>query len=453
MGREAMENRMEHTPIPQLVVKSSVPLMVSTLVSSMYGMVDSMFVARISEKALTATTIAFPLTLFLFAIAIGTAMGVNSRLSRFLGEGEINDAKETAWTGIVLAVISAIPFMLIGMFALPAIYPLLTADAEVSLMGQAYTQITLVFCVGQFFASMGARLLQATGYASLSMAAQLTGSILNCILDPIMIFGYFGCPAMGIKGAAIATVLSQCVSGTMSTVLYFVKNPNLRLKRENLHMRVDLVGEIYRVGIPMMIVTSLNSVMMVATNRILEGVSGTAIAFYGVFGKLQNFMFMPVNGLSQGIVPIVGYFYGAKNADKIREVVKFSLKIATGVMAVGMVVFFLFPNFLMSIYDASEAMVEIGQVGLRALAVAFIPLGFVLVLGNVFNALGNGILNMKCSMIRGGLPILLLVALIKIVGTTWCWFAFVIADVAAAVLAIYSYRKLDRTKLQNLGEE
>ena len=167
--------------------------------------------------------------------------------------------------------------------------------------GQAYTQITLVFCIGQFFASMGARLLQATGYASLSMTAQLTGSILNCILDPIMIFGYFGFPALGIKGAAIATVLSQCVSGTMSTVLYFVKNPNLRLKRANLHMRVDLVGEIYRVGVPMMIVTSLNSVMMVATNRILEGVSGTAIAFYG-----------------------------AKNADKIREVVKFSLKIATG---------------------------------------------------------------------------------------------------------------------------
>ena len=453
MGREAMENRMENTPIPQLVVKSSVPLMVSTLVSSMYGMVDSMFVARISEKALTATTIAFPITLFLFAIAIGTAMGVNSRLSRFLGEGEIKDAKETAWTGIMLAIISAVPFMLIGMFGLPAIYPLLTADAEVSQMGQAYTQITLVFCIGQFFASMGARLLQATGYASLSMTAQLTGSILNCILDPIMIFGYFGFPALGIKGAAIATVLSQCVSGTMSTVLYFVKNPNLRLKRENLHMRVDLVGEIYRVGVPMMIVTSLNSVMMVATNRILEGVSGTAIAFYGVFGKLQNFMFMPVNGLSQGIVPIVGYFYGAKNADKIREVVKFSLKIATGVMSVGTIVFFLFPNFLMSIYDASEAMTAIGQVGLRALAVAFIPLGFVLVLGNVFNALGNGILNMKCSMIRGGLPILLLVALIKIVGTTWCWFAFVIADVAAAILAIYSYRKLDRTKLQNLGEQ
>ena len=451
MKKGFAENKMENTPIPQLVVKSSVPLMVSTLVSSMYGMVDSMFVARISEKALTATTIAFPLTLFLFAIAIGTAMGVNSRLSRFLGEGEMNDAKETAWTGIVLAIVSAVPFMLIGMFALPAIYPLLTADAEISLMGQAYTKITLVFCLGQFFASMGARLLQATGYASLSMAAQLTGSILNCILDPIMIFGYFGFPAMGIRGAAIATVLSQCVSGTMSTALYFVKNPKLRLKRENLHMRVDLIGEIYRVGVPMMIVTSLNSVMMVATNRILEGVSGTAIAFYGVFGKLQNFMFMPVNGLSQGIVPIVGYFYGAKNADKIRETVKFALKIATGVMAVGMVVFFLFPNFLMSIYDASEAMLEIGQVGLRALAVAFIPLGFVLVLGNVFTALGNGMLNMKCSMIRGGLPILLLVVLIKIVGTTWCWFAFVIADVIAAALAIYSYRKLDKTKLENLG--
>ncbi len=444
------ENRMEHTPIPELVVKSSVPLMVSTLVSSMYGLVDSMFVARISEKALTATTVAFPITLFLFAIAIGTAMGVNSRLARFLGEGELEDAKETAWTGMILAVLSSIPFVLIGLFGLPFIYKVITSDVEIAQMGQTYTEIILIFCIGQFFASLGARLLQATGYASLSMAAQLTGSILNCILDPIMIFGYFGCPAMGIRGAAIATVFSQCVSGTISMLLYFVKNPKLWLKKKNMRMRMDLVGEIYRVGVPMMIVTALNSVMMVATNRILESISSTAIAFYGVFSKLQNFMFMPVNGLSQGIVPIVGYFYGAKNAEKIRETVKFSLKIAIGVMSVGMVIFFVFPNLLMSIYDASKAMLEIGQVGLRALALAFIPLGFVLVLGNVFTALGNGMLNMKCSMIRGGLPVVLLLILVKVVGTTWCWFAFVIADYIAAVLAIYSYRKLDKTKLEEL---
>lgn len=450
MEKGFTKNRMEYTPIPQLVIKGSVPLMVSTLVSSMYGLVDSMFVARISEKALTATTVAFPITLFLFAIAIGTAMGVNSRLARFLGEEELEDAKETAWTGIVLAVLSSIPFVLIGLFGLPFIYKVITSDVEIAQMGQTYTEIILIFCLGQFFASLGARLLQATGYASLSMAAQLTGSILNCILDPIMIFGYFGCPAMGIRGAAIATVLSQCVSGTMSTTLYFIKNPRLRLTQKNMRMRIDLVGEIYRVGIPMMIVTALNSVMMVATNRILESISGTAIAFYGVFSKLQNFMFMPVNGLSQGIVPIVGYFYGAKNAEKIRETVKFSLKIAIGVMSVGMVIFIVFPNLLMSIYDASEAMLEIGQVGLRALAISFIPLGFVLVLGNVFTAVGNGMLNMKCSMIRGGLPIVLLLILVKTVGTTWCWFAFVIADYIAAALAIYSYRKLNRTKLEEL---
>ena len=450
MEKGFTQDRMEYTPIPQLVVKGSVPLMISTLVSSMYGIVDSMFVARISEKALTATTIAFPITLFLFAIAIGTAMGVNSRLARFLGEGEFKDAKETAWTGILLAIISSIPFVLIGMFGLPTIYRLITADAEISQMGQAYTKIILLFSIGQFFASMGARLLQATGYASFSMAAQLTGSILNCILDPIMIFGMFGFPALGIEGAAIATVLSQCVSGAMSTTLYFVKNPHLRLKKENLPIRVDLVGEIYKVGIPMMIVTALNSVMMVLTNRILEGVSSTAIAFYGVFGKLQNFMFMPVNGLSQGIVPIVGYFYGAKNGNKIRETTKFALKIGTSVMLVGTIVFFICPVLLMTIFSAGEAMLEIGRVGLRVLAISFIPHGFILVLGNVFTALGNGMLNMKCSMIRGALPIILLLPLIKIVGTTWCWFAFVIADFIAAALAIYSYVRMDRERLKEL---
>ena len=451
MTKEMNTNPMETTPIPELVIKRSVPLMVSTLASSLYGMVDSMFVARISENALTATTVAFPITLFLFAIAIGTAMGVNSRLSRFLGSDDIKDASETGWTGILLGILSAIPFMLIGMFGLPVIYQLITTDPEIAQMGQSYTRIILIFCIGQFFASMGARLLQATGYASLSMASQLTGSILNCILDPIMIFGLFGFPAMGIEGAAIATVISQCVSGTMSTSLYFIKNPQLRLKRKNLRLRLDLISEIYKVGIPMMVVTALNSIMMILTNRILEGVSGTAIAFYGVFGKLQNFMFMPVNGLSQGIVPIIGYFYGAKNAEKIREVTKFSLKIATGVMTVGMIVFFLFPNLLMAIYDASDAMIKIGQIGLRALATAFIPLGFVLVLGNVFTAVGNGMLNMKCSIIRGVLPVILLLPFIKMIGTTWCWLAFVLADMIAAALAIYSYKKLDRTKLQQLS--
>jgi len=450
MNSQKTNNRMENTPIPQLVIKSSVPLMVSTLVSSLYGLVDSMFVARLSEKALTATTIAFPITLILFAIAIGTAMGVNSRLSRFLGEKEIQNAKETGWTGAVLAIFSTIPFMLIGLFGLPYIFPLLTSDTEISQMGQTYSNIILIFCLGQFFASMGARLLQATGYASLSMTAQLTGSILNCILDPIMIFGYVGFPALGIQGAAIATVISQCVSGGMSTTLYFVKNPHLRLKTGDLRIRFDLVGEIYKVGIPMMIVTAMNSIMMILTNRILESISTTAIAFYGIFSKLQSFMFMPVNGLSQGIVPIIGYFFGAKNPGKIRETTKFTLKIGVGVMLTGNIIFFLFPKLLMTIYDASEALLAIGQIGLRALAISFVPLAFVLVLGNVFTAMGNGMLNMKCSFIRGGLPIPLLLLLVKLVGTTWCWFAFVIADCIAAILAYFSYQKLNRTILHNL---
>jgi len=280
--------RMENTPIPKLVIKSSVPLMVSTLVSSLYGIVDSMFVAHLSENALTATTIAFPITLILFAIAIGSAMGVNSRLSRFLGENDIESARETGWTGILLAIFSTIPFMLIGMYGLPFVFRFLTTDTKIAQMGQLYSNIILTFCIGQFFASLGARLLQATGYASLSMVAQLTGSILNCILDPIMIFGYFGCPALGIRGAAIATVISQCVSGGMSTTLYFIKNPELRLNLKKLRIRFDLIGEIYKVGVPMMIVTAMNSIMMIATNRILESISTTAIAFYGIFSKLQK---------------------------------------------------------------------------------------------------------------------------------------------------------------------
>ncbi len=450
MSNTSINNRMEQTPIPNLIIKSSVPLMISTLVSSLYGLVDSMYVSRLSENALTATTIAFPITLFLFAIAIGTGMGVNSRLSRYLGEGEIENAKETGFTAIILCFISAIPFMLIGFFGLPFIFKLLTADSQISAMGQTYSRIILIFCLGQFFASVGGRLLQATGYANLSMVTQLTGSILNCILDPIMIFGMFGFPALGIKGAAIATVISQTVSGGLSTILYFIKNPTLRLQKENIRIRTDLIKEIYRVGIPVMIMTSLNSLIMMITNRLLESISGTAIAFYGIFGKLQNFMFMPINGLSQGIVPVIGYFYGAKNKEKIRGSIQFALKLGVTVMAIGSIIFFLFPTLLMSIFEPSKALLDMGQIGLRMLAFAFIPLAFVQIYGNVFTALGNGMLNMKCSLIRGVLPIPLLLIFIRLIGTNWCWFAFVLADWCSAILAIHEFRKLNHRLLEKL---
>ena len=445
-----INNRMEQTPIPQLIVKSSVPLMISTLVSSLYGLVDSMFVARISEKALTATTIAFPITLFLFAIAIGTGMGVNSRLSRYLGEGDIENAKETGFTAIILCCISTLPFMLISMAGLPFVFRLLTSDAEISAMGQSYSHIVLLFCLGQFFASVGGRLLQATGYATLSMVTQLTGSILNCILDPIMIFGLLGFPAMGIEGAALATVIAQTVSGGLSVLLYFIKNPALRLKKHNLRIRIDLIKEVYRVGVPVMIMTSLNSLLMMVTNRLLESVSVTAIAFYGIFGKLQNFMFMPINGLSQGIVPIIGYFYGAKNKEKIRSSINFALKLGTTVMAIGSVVFVLFPNALMSIFDPSPAMIEMGQIGLRMLAISFIPLAFLQIYGNTFTALGNGMLNMKCSLIKGILPIPLLMIFIHLIGTNWCWLAFVLAELIASAVSINAFRKLDKSLIENL---
>ena len=432
--------RMENTPIPRLVISSSVPLMVSTLVSSLYNMVDSIYVSRISEKALSATTIAFPLTMLLFAASIGTAMGVNSRLSRFLGEGRLQDARETGWTGILLALLSCLPFMAVGAFGLPYLFPLLTTDAEILQMGLQYSGVVLLFCIGQMYASMGARLLQSTGFASLSMAAQVTGSVINCVLDPIMIYGWFGCPAMGIRGAAAATVLAQCVSGGMSTALYFVKNPSLRLGRKDLRFRTDLVRQIYQVALPMMLTMSLNSLLMMITNRILQDFSTTAIAFYGAYSKLQNFMFMPANGLSQGIVPLIGYFYGAKRVPKIRETTSFTVKLGSGVMVVGMAVFFAMPELLMSLFAPSAAMLEMSRVGLRILPVSFIPQLLILVYSNTFVGMGNGRVNMRCSLLRGILPIPLLLFLIRVAGTTWCWFAFVLADCTAALYAVYRYR-------------
>lgn len=431
---------MDTTPIPALVRKSSIPLMISTLVSSLYNLVDSMYVARISEKALTATTVAFPLSMLLFSLSIGTATGVSSRLSRFLGEGDIKNARETGWTGIVLAVLSSIPFLLLGLFGMPALFRLFTTDAEISRLGQAYSRIILLLCLGQLLASLGSRLLQSTGHASLSMTTQILGAVMNCVLDPILIFGWLGCPALGIRGAALATVLSQSASGALSLALYFIKNPALRIGRGQIRIRFDLVGEIYRVGIPVTLTMALSSLMMIAVNRILEGISTTAIAFYGIFSKLQTFLLMPTNGLSQGIIPVTGYFFGGKQWEKVRAVTAYTLKLGLAFSCAGTLVFLLFPGALMSVYNAGQSLRETGETGLRVLALTFVPQAVVMIISNVFSAMGNGMLNVQCSLLKGILPIPLLLVLAHLVGEHWCWFAFVIADFLAAALALYNYR-------------
>jgi len=450
MSEARPANWMDTVPIPKLVLKNSVPLMVSTLVSSLYNLVDSMYVSRISEKALTATTIAFPLTLLLFSMSIGLGVGVSSRLSRFLGEGDVKSARETGITGIFLSLIAMIPFVLIGAFGMPLLFRLLTADPEISQMGQAYSRIILLLCVGQFFASMGSRLLQSTGFAPLSMATQIVGSVTNCILDPIMIFGWLSCPAMGIQGAALATVISQCIAGGSATVLYFIKNPALRPEKKGLRLRFDLVGEIFQVGVPVMITMAMNSLLMMVMNRILESISTTAIAFYGIYSKLHNFLFMPTNGLSQGIIPVTGYFFGAKNGTKVRQATAYAMKIGLLFSLAGTAVFMLFPDALMSVYNAGETLREIGRVGLPVMALTFLPHAVFLILGNVFNSMGNGMVNMKCSLINGILPIPLLLILTHLVGSRWCWFAFVISHLIAAILAVVSYRRQIRDVLSRL---
>lgn len=437
---DSLSQKMENVPIPRLVIKSSVPLMLSTLVSSLYNMVDSIFVSRLSEKALTAATIAFPLSLLLFAVSIGIGVGVNSRLSRFLGGGNVQDARETGWTGLVLAGLACIPFML-GTALLPELFGVLTDDPEVARMGYQYSFVILMFSLGQNYASLGGRLLQATGQANLSMATQLAGSVLNCVLDPIMIFGLLGCPAMGIRGAAIATVISQCVSGGTSVALYFIKNPELRLSRRNLRFRAGLAGEIGRVAVPTALTMAMSSVLMMVTNRVLQTVSGTAIAFYGIFSRLQSFLVMPVTGLSQGLIPVVGYFFGASHREDLRAAVRFAMHIALGTMAAGTALLVLAPGPLLGLFDPSPELLAIGRVGMRILSLTLAPQAVILIYSNAFIGMGNGAVNMCSSLLRGVLPVPLLLALLRTVGDAWYWFAFVLADAAAAVYAAASYRR------------
>ncbi len=452
MESELSQNKMGTMPIRKLLISMSLPMMASMLVQALYNIVDSIFVARVSEAALTAVSISFPIQNLMIAFGVGIGVGVNALLSKSLGEGDQPRAQRIALQGIFIEVICCVIFILVGIFAMDLFFRGQTADAEIIALGKDYLSICCIFSVGLFAQLIFERLLQATGRTVLSMISQCAGALINIIFDPILIFGvsWLGIPAMGVTGAAIATVFGQIVGGIVAIVLNVRRNRELDLRFRGFRPDGKLCGSILFIGIPSAIMGSIGSFMTYGVNKILfafEEVGKTAAAVFGVYFKLQSFVFMPVFGLNNGMVPIVSYNYGAKRPDRITQTIRLSAIYAVAIMAAGVAVVQLIPDKLLLLFDASEQMLTIGVPALRIISTCFVFAGFSIVCSSVFQALGNSIFSMIMSITRQ-LAVLLPAAYIlaHAFGLHAVWYAFPIAEFASLALSIimlsHTYKKV-----------
>ena len=436
-------------PEGRLLFSMSLPMMISMLVQAMYNVVDSIFVSRISENALTAVSLAFPLQTLLIAIGAGTGVGVNSLLSKSLGEKDYERANRAAMNGIFLFFISYIVSAFIGILAVRPFYASQIKDAPVEIMdmGIQYLTIVMVASFGLYAQFIFERLLQATGRTVFTMVSQMTGAIINIILDPILIFGYFGLPKMGVAGAAVATVAGQIVGGVIALIYNLKRNDDITLSLKGFRPDVHIIGTIYKVGFPSIIMQSIGSIMTYGMNLILVGLSSTAAAVFGVYFKLQSFFFMPVFGLNNGIIPIVAYNYGARKKHRMIRTIKWGWIIAFCFLFAGFLVFETVPDVLRLMFDASENMLGIGTKALRIIAVHFLIAWFCIVAGSVFQAVGNGMYSLYVSVARQ-LVVLLPAAYIlaKIGGLDLIWWSFPIAELMSCLISticmILTYKKV-----------
>jgi len=442
---QPVENKMGVMPENKLLLTMTLPMMASMLVQALYNIVDSIFVARISEDALTAVSLAFPLQTLMVALGAGMGVGVNALLSKSLGEKDYNLVNKAANNGVFLSVVSALVFVLIGIFAVKPFYLSQTNDVEIVAYGVEYLSIVCCCSIGIYTQFIFERLLQSTGNTFYTMITQATGAIVNLILDPILIFGLLGMPKFGVAGAAIATVTGQIVAGIMAIIINEKKNYEVNVSLKGFRPCGNTIKRIYVVGIPSIIMQSIGSVMVYGMNQILIAFSSTAAAVFGVYFKLQSFIFMPIFGLNNGMVPIIAYNYGARHRKRMIKTIKLSVTYAVAIMVIGTLIFQLIPDKLFMLFDASEHMLSMGVPALRIISLHFIIAGFCIVAGSVFQALGNAVYSMINSICRQ-LVVLLPAAYIlaKIGGVNAVWWAFPIAELMSLIMSVIFMIKIYR---------
>ena len=467
MQQSERSRMLGEMPMKRLVPKISVPIMISMIVQALYNVVDSIFVSRFNPHALTAVSLAFPIQMLMGSLAVGMGVGISSLLSRKLGAGQRDEARRAAWNGFLIEASGSLLFMIIGLTLIGPIMGMLASDQLANVdnireMGIGYLSIVTTFSQGIFMAMLFERMLQSTGSTVLSMATQLAGALTNIILDPIMIFGLLGCPSFGVRGAAIATVIGQFVSGGLGFVLNQTRNAELRLSLRDFAVDGALIGGILTVGFPSAVMQAIGSVMNIGMNGLLSGFEqgNAAVNVLNVYFKLQSFVFMPVFGLGSGMIAIVGYNYGARNRQRVYDAIRVCLTWAGSIMLAGMICFQIFPSALMSVFQSeaepelTRQMHDIGIVALRAISLCFIPAAIGIVLSNVFQAVGRGVYSMIMSICRQLLVLLPVAWLLKATfGTVDAvWWCFLIAEGVSLALCLLLFRKCDREMLRSLDQ-
>lgn len=446
-------NKMGTMPIPKLLISMSLPMMISMLVQALYNIVDSMFVAQLNEDALTAVSLAFPIQTLMIAIASGTGVGINALLSRNLGEKNYEAADSAAKNGLFLGIASCIIFAVIGGLGSHFFFAAQTDNQTIVTYGTQYLTIITVCSAGIFLQITLERLMQSTGKTIYNMITQGTGAIINIILDPILIFGLFGLPRLEVAGAALATVIGQVIAVLMSFYFNLTRNKEINISLRGFRPHMRTIAVIYEVGIPSIIMQAIGSVMTFGMNKILLIFSSTAAAVFGVYFKLQSFIFMPVFGLNNGMIPIIAFNYGARNKDRIIQTIKLSIIIAVSIMLFGLAIFQTLPGFLLrNLFDASENMLKIGVPALRIISLSFLFAGYCIIVGSVFQALGNAVYSLIVSVARQ-LFVILPVAYVfaRIFGLHMVWWSIPIAEIASVVMSTVLLRHIYKTKIKQLG--
>ena len=433
------ENKMGVMPEGKLLINMSLPMMISMLVQALYNIVDSIFVSKISEDALTAVSLAFPLQALIIAIAAGTGVGVNALVSRALGEKDGEKANKTAVNGIFVYIVSYIVVAIVGTMSVRPFYAMQTDATQKHILefGVQYLSIVMLFSIGIFMQFIFERLLQSTGRTFYTMISQTTGAVINIILDPILIFGLCGMPKMGIKGAAIATVTGQIVAGLEAFLWNLWKNSDIKISFKGFRPDKRIIANIYQIGVPSIIMQSIGSVMTTGMNLILMGISSTAAAVFGVYFKLQSFFFMPVFGLNNGLIPIISYNFGARKKKRMINTLKYGYLIAFLFTFVGFLCFEIMPAQLLSLFEASDKMLKIGVPALRVIGVHYLIAWFCIVTGTLFQAVGKATYSLYVSVARQ-LVVLLPVAyvLAKLGGLTLIWWSFPIAEIMSLAISL-----------------
>lgn len=445
------ENKMGTMEVRRLILTMSLPIMISMLVQALYNIVDSMFVARVSEAALAAVSLCYPIQMIMVVVACGTGIGINALLSRYLGEKKREKASQVAMHGLFCAICNWLVFAVIGLFFSEAFLRLFSDDVQIIMMGISYMQICTICSFGVFVQITYERIMQSTGNTIYNMVIQGVGALINIILDPIFIFGLGPVPALGTAGAAIATVIGQIVAMFLGIIITQKKVREIQLSVRGFHLDGMIMKAMYRIAIPAILMQSIMSFMTVMMNMILAPFSEMAVSVFSIYYKLQQFVFMAVLGMNNALIPILSYNYGANQMERIREGIRFALWMSCVIMAIGTVVFQLFPTQLLYLFDAKETLLLIGISALRTISVSFVFAGISMVLCSVFQALGSPNHSLLVTLLRQMVILLpLAYGFSSAFGLDMCWWSFPITEVLCALLSLYLLRSVQKRVLLQL---